>query len=548
MATFKITGPDGATYNVTAPDDATDEDVLSFVQSQVGSKPPTPEASKPLSWSDVPGQAVSNLGSSAKNFGQAIAQPFLDPMGFAGGIKDLAVGAGSKIVSGANAVGEAVGLPQLPRMDPETRAVNERGINAVGEFIADRYGSVDALKNTLATDPVGAAADTAMLLYGGGAALPGRVGTAVKAAGSAVDPLRNAGRAVGAVGRGVGNVASKSLGVTTGTGTLPIEQAFKAGQQGNRTFTENMRGTAPMSDTLDMADRAVGKLVTERSNQFKAWNPLPGSKATIDLKPLDKAVADGMNIAFYKGQKVDTAAADVMTKVKNAVDTFKANGMTSPEDLNTLKQIVYDIGGEAKQGSRAHKAAMGIYHSIGNELKAQVPGYADTMKDYGAASELIKEMRRTLSLNDKATADTKLRKLQSVMRNNVNTNYGARTRLVDELAKREPDLPAALAGQAMSSGTPRGLAQGSASAMGLYGLMTSNPLALGALPLTSPRLVGEAAYGAGRVAGAAGKVGQKSPITARQAANALMLGQLLSRSGMNEEDINQIVLEQMKSN
>jgi len=493
---------------------------------------------KSLSWSEVPGKAWDNLGQSAVDFGAAIVQPFTDPKAFVGGVKDLAVGAGSKVVAGADAVGQAVGLPQLPRMDPETRAINERGINAAGQFFKDRYGSVDALKNTLATDPVGAAADTAMVLYGGGATLPGRAGAAVKAAGSAIDPIKNAGR----LAKGVGVAAREGLGLTTGAGALPVEQAFKAGRQGNKTFTDNMRGNAQMSDTLDMANRGVDSLVKERSNQFKAWNPLPGSKATIDLKPLDKAVADGMNIAFYKGQKVDTAAADVMTKVKKAVDTFKANGMTSPEDLNTLKQIVYDIGGEAKQGSRAHKAAMGIYHSIGDELKAQVPGYAETMKDYGTASDLIKEMRRTLSLNDKATADTKMRKLQSVMRNNVNTNYGARTRLVDELAKREPNLPAALAGQAMSSFSPRGIQSGILGA-GLggaagYAAMT-NPTTLAGLLATgavsSPRLVGEAAYLAGQGARAADKVGRAIPITAEQAARALMLGQLLSRSTQTEE-------------
>ena len=57
----------------------------------------------------------------------------------------------------------------------------------------------------------------------------------------------------------------------------------------------------------------------------------------------------------------------------------------------------------------------------------------------------------------------------------------------------------ALAGQSLSSFTPRGLAgQGAALGIGAGGALTVNPMALAALPLTSPRLVGMGAYGLGR--------------------------------------------------
>lgn len=52
------------------------------------------------------------------------------------------------------------------------------------------------------------------------------------------------------------------------------------------------------------------------------------------------------------------------------------------------------------------------------------------MKNYENASNLIREIEKTLSLNPKASIDTALRKLQSVMRDNVNTNYGKRGDLV----------------------------------------------------------------------------------------------------------------------
>jgi hypothetical protein len=119
------------------------------------------------------------------------------------------------------------------------------------------------------------------------------------------------------------------------------------------------------------------------------------------------------------------------------------------------------------------------------------------MRDYAQASDNIGEMRRTLSINDRASTDTTLRKLQSTMRNNVNANFGQREALLDNLAHYQPDLPPALAGQSLNSWSPRGLMRGAAGGTAIYGLM-SNPSTLAALPLTSPRLMGEATYGAGR--------------------------------------------------
>jgi hypothetical protein len=59
------------------------------------------------------------------------------------------------------------------------------------------------------------------------------------------------------------------------------------------------------------------------------------------------------------------------------------------------------------------------------------------------------------------------------------------------------DLMPALAGQALSSYVPRGLAgQGAGIGAGLTAF--SNPMAAAVLPLTSPKLIGLSAYGVGR--------------------------------------------------
>lgn len=149
-------------------------------------------------------------------------------------------------------------------------------------------------------------------------------------------------------------------------------------------------------------------------------------------------------------------------------------------------------------------------------------------------------MRKTLSLNENAMKDTKIRKLQSVMRNNVNTNYGARTKLADELGKSQPDLMPALAGQALNSLTPRGLAN-IGPGMGIINAGASlNPIPLAMLPLASPRLIGEAAYGMGRgvgmVKGAGNAVGAGSPLVSAMARYGYRGANVLRSLGLLDDD------------
>jgi len=88
-----------------------------------------------------------------------------------------------------------------------------------------------------------------------------------------------------------------------------------------------------------------------------------------------------------------------------------------------------------------------------------------------------------------------LRKLQSLMRNNVNTNYGNRVGMAKALETQGADILPAVAGQAASSFTPRGLQGLAASGAGLAAF--ANPATLSVLPFTSPRLMGELSYGLG---------------------------------------------------
>ena len=121
------------------------------------------------------------------------------------------------------------------------------------------------------------------------------------------------------------------------------------------------------------------------------------------------------------------------------------------------------------------------------------------MKAYETAIELEQEMQKALSLGKKASADTILRKLQSVMRNNVNANFGSRLNLVKELDDAgDYLLLPKIAGQQMNTLTPRGLVP-QAALTGAVGqsALSLDPTAVLLAPLTSPRVVGEATRAVG---------------------------------------------------
>lgn len=498
MARYEITGPDGAKYEITAPDGASEQEILAFVQKSLGATDASKEASAPakskeLGWSDVPTQAISNIPTSAAKFAHDIVQPILHPIETGKGLFNVGYGLASK------AYGLAGG-----QQDPATKAQDEATVNALGEALKGRYGSLDAIKNTLATDPVGVAGDASAILSGGGTAasrLPGvfgRVGEVAATAGRVTDPLN----AVAATAKGAGKVVAPILGTTSGTGTAPIQGMYEAGKAANSTALEHMRGARPIDEVVDMAEKGLGSLVQDRGKAYRAGTEeLRNTPTPVDFTPVDRTLQQVGDTLHHKGIVKDPKASAVHTAIVEKLQDFKAlpPAERTAEALDALKQSVGAIRDAIPfEQKNARRVAGEVYKAIGDEIRRQVPSYAAAMKGYSEASDTINEIGKTLSVGGKATTDTTLRKLQSVMRNNVNTNYGARAKLAEEISKTQPNFLPALAGQAMNNLAPRGLAN-IGPGMGIIHAATSfNPLSLAMLPLSSPRAIGEAAYGLGR--------------------------------------------------
>jgi hypothetical protein len=391
-----------------------------------------------------------------------------------------------------------------------------RAVPAVARVAAPIITAIESAGMTTGAAPVGIAAKAADIgiraaggaVTGGASAglvSPSDAGTGAMIGGALPPAMKVAGAVGNAVGKGATGLLKHVLGMTTGVGAEPLAQAFKAGKAGNADFIDNMTGRAAFTDVLDRAKQGLQAMAAAKSAEYRSGMiPVKNDKTVLAFTGIDQALQDAAGVTAFKGQVKNDAAASVVAKMRDIVDEWRGLNPAdfhTPEGMDALKQ---KLGGVLEsvpfEQKTARLAAGKVYSAAKAEIEAQAPTYAAVMKDYADASAQISEIERALSLGNKASKDTAMRKLQSLMRNNVSTNYGNRLTLANDLEQKGGvELMPAIAGQALGSWTPRGLAGpvgGSATALSAV----ANPLALVALPFQSPRVMGNAAYGAGRLA------------------------------------------------
>jgi hypothetical protein len=448
-------------------------------------------------------KTISNIPSSAGMFLENTGQALFNLHDTSQGIMDLANGVMQKALPDS-----------INQYMPESTRGNIKKANDVGEFYKNRYGGLENIKNTLSYDPVGVLADISTIA--GGAGGLAKLGSANKLANimskvsTATNPMIIAGKGLGLVGKvakGAGNVASTIVGnLGTHTGSESLRQAALSGLQGGakaESFANNMRSIVPGSDIVDTMKSALQNMRANRGAAYReGMQSLGQLPQVIPFTTIDNAVSDALKIGDYKGVNVIKSAGDTQKKIVKIVDKWKqlpANEFHTAEGLDALKKAIGDIRGETQFGTSSRLIADKVYHAIKNEIVKNDPTYAKTMADYEKASELTKEIERALSIGDKASIDASMRKFLSLTRNNANTNFGNRIQLARELEQNgAPNLFSDISGQALNTWTPRGLGGVIASGTAGAGLATMSPLAIPALALQSPRLMGETAFALGK--------------------------------------------------
>lgn len=535
--------------------------------AQSGSTPVVTQRAEPsvdygnMSALGVAGSAIRNIPSSGAAYGSALFEAVLNPIDTLDAITLLGAGALQELLPEA--------VVQFIGEDKKARELYRQ----MGEMLSERYGGIENVKKTIATDPVGFLGDAATVLGVGGvgltkaATLPGKVGelaetaaTVARRAEPYVEPISAAGKIVATGAGGAKGLVKGVTATTTGAGSRPLEEAFAAGREGGaraEQFRGAQQGTLDMDQPIRSAKTALERLRKQRSKQYQqSMEAIGSSTEVVGFDKIEAAIAEALGRSNYEDIITDEKLIKNIKKINEIVAEFKANagkkgieGQT-PIALDAMKQKIYNMvvaPTNAKKHPNARAASEGVYQAIKQSIVDAAPQYAVVMKDYARMSDLIEEIQKSLSLDRKASADTQLRKLQSIMRDNVNTNYGQRVKLAEELeaAAPEPFIPA-LAGQALSTYTPRGMGGPTTGAVVGGTIAAQNPVAgLLAAAMGSPRLMGNVAYGAGKAASAGQRLVDKAKITpngplpfeqALQYINDPLLRSLLFQAGRLQEN------------
>lgn len=522
-----------------------------FDKHSAASSPSTtaaPEA-KGQSWLDTAGTAITHIPESAGNLIGGLVQAVAHPIDTAVNIRDVLDGVSRNV---AEKVLPKAATEYFDKAAPfqERAERSVQSANAMGDFYKERYGSEEGFKKALSEDPVGVAAD-ASIFFGGAANLASKSPQLAKLAAIAdkaaniTNPVALGATAIKATVKGAGKLASETLGVSTGAGSLPIRTAYQAGKEGGakaKAFQQNMRGDVAAESVVDDAKIGLRNLRGERGKQYRdSMADIGSDPAVIDFGGIDRAVGNVSSVKNYKGIDISDSTAGIRDKIGARIKQWKELDPAeyhTVEGMDALKQAIGDIRDSTPFNTPERIVADNAYHAVRSEIIKQAPQYAKTMKAYEEASDEIRNIERTLSLNPKANVDTALRKLQSVMRDNVNTNYGNRGELAAMLVDAgASNLMEKLAGQSLKSPTSRGLGKllmGGELGAGVVSVFLGHPgtaMAIApALASQSPRLAGEAAYYFGKASrmskagkylpsasavNVGGRIGQMQPVGAQ---------------------------------
>lgn len=328
---------------------------------------------------------------------------------------------------------------------------------------------------------------------------------AVKGAGRAATKVgAKVGRAAGdlagevaeRVPAGAGRVLSEIIGATTGVGEEAFVEAFnnpnvikfarQAGKEGPGALIE---------DALVDAERGVRNILKTRGENYAK-----------QLKNLDTDL-DMSNLLEDLNIKVNTLRPDLESIVegenviKKAISDIEEWDNPTLGGMDALKRRLDSYENQlSAPGKAPAKRIVGELHEFVNrQLLDNVNGYRELVQPYAEASELLKDIKTSLSITgDVQRQETAARKLIQTMRR----DQDLRKNLIQQLEVASgSDISAKLAGSMLGDVLPQGIGRRFAAPGALFAAF--NPSFIGAMlpfiPLMSPRVMAEVTSLAGKI-------------------------------------------------
>ena len=389
------------------------------------------------SFSDVPGEALANVGTSAANFYKGLITAITNPVQTVSGVLDVGAGALQNLLPK-----DLVDLVNQIDNKPEAAKRAVDAANAAGGMLKDRYGSVEALKNTLATDPVGAAADLSTLFTGGASATARIAPTASKVMGTVgkyTNPLlpvttaANYGLALGA--KGAGNVVDAIKGeraanragdivrnALTEEGRAP--QNLAAAQNALANARPDMTVRQALADVTSPQVQYLGETVqaktapgnalsiaqaqeTNRMARLQGVTPdLQAAEtarrnlskplynaATLPLTPINTAPLTQQVDAILAANPGNAKLVSALEQVKTGLDASTTAQQVSSV-LDNLKDLI---------SSKDNKFIVSNLVDVKKTIEQSLPGYERAQQVFAAASPPVNQAKVLGAMQDVLT-------------------------------------------------------------------------------------------------------------------------------------------------
>jgi hypothetical protein len=337
--------------------------------------------------SQVPGRALASAPGDAAKFAGELAQ-----FGLALGTKPVSTvgavvkGVGDTLAGGLRAGAQKV-LPEqafkfLDQFDnPETTKRISDTANAVGGYVADRYGSFEAIKRSIADTPVQTASDLATLLTGGQWATMRMAPTVSNAMGrvaTQVDPtmiaLRTGVGSVNALRSAVENTPNPLSMVNAAVrpyvdpGAVAVNQFVRAAEDPGATAAA-LRATQNAFVTPGAPAMSVSERLIE------------GGVPSLGIASLEQGLAassPSVNLQM-RGRELQQQSAiqQQLARVEQQIQTQAAS--MAPADLSKLRKVRDDLlRNLADEQATLANTAQGVAQPLPTVRQADVGGEIQT--------------------------------------------------------------------------------------------------------------------------------------------------------------------------
>jgi hypothetical protein len=462
-------------------------------------------------------QAMNNVPESSYQLVNDIVTPLLNPIQT---VKDLTA-LGSSIIN-------------LFTTEEEG---NEQLAKDVGKFFKDRYGGLNNIKETFATDPMGMLSDISIILSGGATLAPKASATAnvLTKASKITSPIETGlGKAIGTTASLAGEGVKQISGVLTGTGSGALDTAIKTGKNYGAGVFTNSKNKQKQIDFIDAIKGNVSaeKITTDleksvkdikNSTKIDYRNSLTKLKLQdikidpsqtinkinnyLDQQSTKITLADGKSTMGTGYNRFSNKTNRFVNVVKKELDFIKNNpSLHTAEVLHNLKFKIDDMYSKDASGGFS-KTNIDIADLIDNQLGELSSGYKNMNKAYSTAKKLEKKLIEELGLGNKKGATKTMNQLLSVMKDQNLTNYGTRLETLKTLENiTQSNIFEKLAGTTLSNVVPSGLVGRGAMGAGVAIPIAESLLRGGEMPITGAGILPAISLTSPKVTGLTGNV------------------------------------------